>query len=110
MNVYDCIKSLCDEKGIAVTALEKELGFGRGSIGKLKKGGSTTADRLRKIADFFGVSVADLMTNNVSSYDPDLQYINDVWQLLSDTDKLEIITLIQLKVKKYDRKEMRISG
>lgn len=73
MNVYDVIKSPCDERGLAVTALEKELGFGRGSIGKLKKGGSTTADRLRKIADFFGVSVTDLMTDNVSSYDPDFQ-------------------------------------
>lgn len=25
MNVYDVIKSLCDERGLAVTALEKEI-------------------------------------------------------------------------------------
>ena len=36
MSTYETIKTLCKERGIAVTALEKELGFGRGSIGKLR--------------------------------------------------------------------------
>ena len=42
MATYEIIKDLCDRKGIAVTVLEKELGFGRGSIGKLKNGGEST--------------------------------------------------------------------
>lgn len=37
MSTYEIIKKLCSEHGIALTALEKELGFGRGSLGKLKK-------------------------------------------------------------------------
>ena len=57
MNTYDVIKALCDEKGIAVTALEKELGFGRGSIGKIKNGGSMSVNRLQKVADYFGVDL-----------------------------------------------------
>lgn len=57
MTTYEIIKDLCDRKGIAVTVLEKELGFGRGSIGKLKNGGSTTMKRLEMIADYFGVDV-----------------------------------------------------
>ena len=61
MSTYDVIKNLCDQQKIAVTALEKELGFGRGSIGKLRTG-STSAERLQKIADYFGVSVEYLMT------------------------------------------------
>lgn len=36
MSTYEIIKKLCSEHGIALTALEKELGFGRGSLGKLK--------------------------------------------------------------------------
>ena len=48
MSTYEVIKQLCDEHGIALTALEKELGFGRGSLGKLKSGG-TSAKRLQKI-------------------------------------------------------------
>ena len=62
MSTYDNIKQLCDERGIAVTALEKELGFGRGSIGKLKKNGTTSGERLQKIADYFGVPIEYLLT------------------------------------------------
>lgn len=61
MSTYEVIKQLCDEHGIAQTALEKELGFGRGSLGKLKSGG-TSAKRLQKIADYFSVSINYLMT------------------------------------------------
>ena len=61
MSTYETIKTLCQEKGIAITFLEKELGFGRGSIGKLRSS-KTSAERLQKIADYFGVSVEYLMT------------------------------------------------
>ena len=56
MSTYETIKTLCKERGIAVTALEKELGFGRGSIGKLRNS-QTSAERLQKIADYFNVTV-----------------------------------------------------
>ena len=52
MSTYEIIKKLCSEHGIALTALEKELGFGRGSLGKLKNGG-TSAKRLQQVADYF---------------------------------------------------------
>lgn len=65
MSTYEVIKQLCDEHGIALTALEKELGFGRGSLGKLKSGG-TSAKRLQKIADYFNVSINYLMTGETS--------------------------------------------
>lgn len=61
MSTYEIIQKLCKEHGIALTALEKELGFGRGSLGKLKNGG-TSAARLQKIADYFGVSINYLIS------------------------------------------------
>lgn len=61
MTTYETIIQLCKDKGIAPTALEKELGFGRGSIGKLKTG-DTSSNRLQKIADYFGVSLDYLIT------------------------------------------------
>ncbi|WP_434310472.1 helix-turn-helix domain-containing protein [Hominifimenecus sp. rT4P-3] len=67
MTTYETIKKLCDEKNIAVTALEKELGFGRGSIGKLRNS-STSAERLQKIADYFHVTVNDLMNNTDNAH------------------------------------------
>lgn len=69
MTTYEIIKELCKERGIAVTALEKELGFGRGSIGKLRNG-STTIERLQKIADFFNVSIEYL--NSGTTPEPSL--------------------------------------
>ena len=58
---YEIIKDLCTKNGTTITALEKELGFGRGSIGKLQKGSKVSGDRLKKIADHFGVTVSYLM-------------------------------------------------
>ena len=71
MNTYDVIKSLCEQKGIAMTALEKELGFGRGSLGKMKNGGKPSGERLQQIANYFGVSVNYLMTGE----DNDSEYV-----------------------------------
>lgn len=65
MDCYDRIKDLCDKNGIAVTALETKLGFGRGSIGKMRTAKSVSADRVRKIADYFGVSAEYLITGEV---------------------------------------------
>ena len=59
--LYDKIRELCQQRGIAITALEKELGFGRGSIGKLQKGSNTNSERIAKIANYFGVTTDYLM-------------------------------------------------
>ena len=56
MGVYDSIKFLCDKQGIAVTQLEKKLGFGRGSIGKMRKS-NPSGERIKKIAEYFDVPV-----------------------------------------------------
>lgn len=61
MLTYEVIQCLCIKNNIAVTALEKKLGFGRGSIGKMRNG-STSVKRLQQIADYFGVSIDYLMT------------------------------------------------
>lgn len=57
MSVYEKVLELCKGYGIPQTVLEKELGFGRGSIGKLRKG-KTSVDRLQKIADYFHVPLS----------------------------------------------------
>lgn len=73
MSTYEIIKKLCSEHGIALTALEKELGFGRGSLGKLKNG-ETSAKRLQQVADYFGVSINYLISgeNNSSTAEAQL--------------------------------------
>ena len=55
------IKELCKNKKISMNMLEQELGFGKGYICKL--GQSTpNAAKIKKIADYFDVTVDYLMT------------------------------------------------
>ena len=68
------IKSLCKDYGISMNKLEETLGFGTGYISKL--GNSTpNATKIKKIADYFNVSVDYLMTGNES--DTEKYYLND---------------------------------
>ena len=68
------IKSLCKDYGISMNKLEETLGFGTGYISKL--GISTpNATKIKKIADYFNVSVDYLMTGNES--DTEKYYLND---------------------------------
>ena len=76
MTTYEIIADLCKQRGIAITALEKELGFGRGYIGKFKTRGTIpTVKKLQQIADYFGVSVSDLISGSKKN-DTDGYYIN----------------------------------
>ena len=55
------IKELCKSRNISMNMLEQELGFGKGYISKL--GQSTpNASKIKKIADYFSVTVDYLMT------------------------------------------------
>jgi len=54
------IRSLCEQKGITITELERILHFGNGTLHKWDKGGATT-EKVSKIADYFGVSVDYLL-------------------------------------------------
>ena len=61
MNTVERIKSICKERKIAISKLEKECGFSNGYIGQLRKG-TVPDDRLRVIAEFLELPVEYLMT------------------------------------------------
>lgn len=61
--MYGKIKKMCDEREITVTSLERELGFGRATIAKWQKS-SPTIDNLKKVSDYFGVSVEYFLEDN----------------------------------------------
>lgn len=54
------IKVLADARGIALSRLDAELGFGNGTIGKWDKN-APSSDKLQAVADFFDVSVDYLL-------------------------------------------------
>ena len=63
MNNVEIVKSICKERKIPISRLEKDLGFSNGYINSLKNGVFPT-DRLIKIAIYFGVSIDYMLGNN----------------------------------------------
>lgn len=55
MNAVERVKEICKEQKIPVSKLERDLGFGNGYIGQLRKG-VFPSDRLMQIAEYLGVS------------------------------------------------------
>ena len=54
--MYNKIKILCKEKGTSVHAMEKELGFGGGTISRWKNS-NPGLEKILKIANYLDVSV-----------------------------------------------------
>ena len=68
MGLFEKISEACKRKGITVNALEKELGFARSSINKMKKS-SPSGEKLAQIADYLGVSVDYLLERTENDSD-----------------------------------------
>lgn len=50
------ILEMAEKNKISISCLEKTLGFGNGTIKKWEES-SPSVDRLKKVADYFGVSI-----------------------------------------------------
>ena len=62
MNTVERVKSICKERKIPISKLEKDLGFGNGYVGQLKKG-TFPDDRLAAISKYLNVSIPLLLEN-----------------------------------------------
>lgn len=72
MTIYENIKKLSKEiKGISITALEAELGYGNGSLAKAK---DIPSSRIFEISNYLGVSMEYIMTGKK----PDIPDISDL--------------------------------
>lgn len=59
------VKSLCDEKGITVAELERNLGLSNATISRWIKGADPSSSAVGKIADYFHVSVDYLLARTI---------------------------------------------
>lgn len=64
---YDNFLYLCNQKGISPSAAAVEMGFQKSVVTRWKKSTPTEANR-RKIAQYFGVSLDELMSNQRPVY------------------------------------------
>lgn len=60
MNSVERVKSICKDRKIPISKLEKDCGFSNGYIGQLRKG-VLPDDRLIKISEYLNLSVDYLM-------------------------------------------------
>jgi len=67
MNSVERVKSICKERKIPISKLEKDLGYSNGYIGQLRKG-VFPDDRLQDIAGYFDVSIEYLLTGEEQVY------------------------------------------
>ncbi len=61
MNSVERVRSICKDRKIPISRLEKDLGFANGYISQLRKG-VFPADRLATIADYLGTTTEYLLT------------------------------------------------
>ena len=59
--IYENIVKLCKDRGISIAKLEQKTGLGNGTIGKWGTK-SPNVDNVKKVADFFGVTVDSLLS------------------------------------------------
>lgn len=65
--ILDNIVKLCKEKGVSIARLERETGISNGTVARWGTS-SPTVDNVRKVADYLGVTVDDLISKAPTSY------------------------------------------
>lgn len=92
------IQKLCEQKGMKIKQLERQLKFSNGSIGK---GGSMSCDRLKQVADFFGVTMDYLMTGEESISERYLSFeeqaVIRAYRAQSEDTKNNIAAILKIK-------------
>lgn len=66
--IYANISNLCRDRGISISRLEKEMGFGNATI----RGWATsspTVEKLKAVADYFQVTVDELIRDEEGEHD-----------------------------------------
>ena len=59
--IYENIVSLCRAKNISIAKLERETGLGNATI-RTWETSSPSVDRLKKVADYLGVTIDSLLS------------------------------------------------
>lgn len=100
--MVDRINALAKEKGISISKVEKTVGLSNGVIGKWIKQ-NPTCDKLKLVADFFGVSLDYLVygkedtTKNEQKITDDEQELLENYRKLDDGRKKEISEKIKVQ-------------
>lgn len=103
MNSVEKVKAVCKERKIPISKLERDLGYGNGYIGQLKKG-TFPNDRLVEIANYLGLSTAYLTGENENKPAPKGNELNleSIINNMSREDLIEFIMLASARLKNIE--------
>lgn len=63
--IYDNIKSICSDRGISISALERMAGLGNGTISRWNES-SPRLDNIKEVADCLEVPLEELITERIA--------------------------------------------
>lgn len=103
MNTVERIKSICKERKIPISTLEKECKFSNGYIGQLRKG-TMPDDKLIRVATYLGLSMNYLSTGEEETVPQPTTAIEHIqlislYEKLTDEQKQAILTIMSGMVK-----------
>ena len=58
--IFDNVKKVCEEKGISIWRLERDLGFSNRSVSKWNES-EPGIWKVQKVADYLGVTIEELL-------------------------------------------------
>lgn len=106
MNLYEKIKTLCKSRNITVAELERKLDISNGQIRKWQGGKFPTADRLKKVADYFDVSTDSLLYEETDEkeieLDEDIRIMQRAAQNMSEEDRKKAIKVFEAFFDNWD--------
>lgn len=104
MNSVEKVKAICKEKKIPISKLERDLGFGNGYVGQLKKG-SFPDDRLLAIASYLNVTTDYLMgseqkekspTPEGMELDAETIQLKEIWDSADQEERKALLAMAEM--------------
>lgn len=81
---YDIFCKLCVEHNVKPTNVATAIGVNRAAATKWKKGSIPNGDTLRKIADYFSVTVDYLLTGEIKKSPDEMSEDEEINEMLED--------------------------
>ena len=105
--LYQRIKELCYQRGITISKLESDLGFGNSSIKKWEKISSPSIDKIVKVANYFDVTTDYLIgRSDIAEDASDIMQDDDIISFqrarekMSPKDRERMMQLLRLGFQK----------
>lgn len=95
---WDNYKKLCDDNSIAPTAAGVAVGVTNAAVSKWKKGTVPNGATLHKIADYFGVSVAQLLGEDETAVREEAEQNREKILRLTESAEESLMQMFLLKM------------